>query len=61
MPEAVSVTTYTAAKARELFPMVINHGSDPDVIRPDGVGLAIWKGTVTPNNMIAGDFFVDLS
>ena len=61
MPEATNVTVYTAAKTRELFPMVVEHGADADVSRPVDAVLVMWKGTVTPNNMAAGDFFIDLS
>lgn len=62
MPESItSVTTYTAQKMRDIFAMVVNHADDPNVDRPEGITLVIWKGTVVPANMAVGDLFVDLS
>lgn len=37
----------------------VNHGSDATVARPTGFAWVRWKGSVQPNNWIAGDEWVN--
>ena len=37
------------------------HGSDPDVVRPEGFAIVTWVGEAEPNNALEGDFWEDNS
>lgn len=39
----------------------ISHGADANYARPATTRPVVWRGTVTPVNMINGDDFVNLS
>jgi hypothetical protein len=41
--------------------VVVNHGADPDVARPSGVGAVYWNGSVEPANWVSPDLWNDTS
>jgi hypothetical protein len=38
---------------------IVAHGDDPEVERPDGVAVVIWRGTVKPAYWTDADIWVD--
>jgi hypothetical protein len=39
----------------------VNHGSDPNVLRPLGYASVTWKGSVAPANATEDDLWIDTS
>lgn len=43
------------------FMVVVNHGTDADVARPEGAAAVYWIGSVQPNNATLYDIWSEMS
>lgn len=58
---AVALAGSDLAGTLAMFVVVVSHGSNASTARPAGAPLVYWKGSVEPNNALAGDLWYDTS